>query len=333
MNVSPRQVSEAPEPAAFFCIAGPTSVGKSELALEIAARVDGEIVGADAFQVYRGMELLTAQPSAAERERLPHHLIGTVDPLQPYSAGAYGEAARAVIREIRGRGKLPILVGGTGLYFRAAAGGFAPTPPPLPELRAELQGLGIDALLARLRKLDPNAHRLIDAANPRRIQRAIEICTATGRPLAEVRAESPPGTLPSGILLTRDRSELARRIEASIDGMFASGVVEEVRALGPVGPTAARAIGFREISDLLAGRISTQACRESMALRTRRYAKRQLTWFRGQTSFPCISLSEFSTSNPRPNPHLHSGSGPGSNSDPTDLSPRLEEALRLLARL
>lgn len=296
MKLPARQASVHPEPAApFYCIAGPTSVGKSAFAITLAEELGGEIIGTDAFQIYRGLPILTAQPSPEQQRRVGHHLIGAVDPELTYSAADYARDCRAAIAEVTERRHIPILVGGTGLYFRAAMGKLSDTPEPPPELRAELAALGLSALLDRLQAADPEALPLVDTSNPRRVQRAIEICETTGLPLSEIRRRTPPGIDAPGVLLTRDRDALHRRIDKSVRAMFENGVIDEVRALSGVGPTASKAIGYREIQSHLAGEMSEAECLQRIQLRTRQYAKRQLTWFRGQTTYPTINLSEFST--------------------------------------
>jgi len=293
---SARQASVDPEPAApFFCIAGPTSVGKSAFAIALAEQVGGEIIGADAFQIYRGLPVLTAQPSPEQQARVPHHLIGTVDLQRTYSAADYSRDCGVALKEVASRGRVPILVGGTGLYFRAAMGKLSETPEPPATLRAELADLPLEALLERLQKADPDAAGLIDATNPRRVQRAIEICETSGKSLAAVRAATPVGIDAPGVILARDRDALHRRIAKSVQQMFDGGVVEEVRNLPNAGLTASKAIGYRDIQDLLANELTSEVCIDRITSRTRQYAKRQLTWFRGQTNFSFINLSEFST--------------------------------------
>jgi tRNA dimethylallyltransferase len=265
-------------------------VGKTALAAALAERLDAEIVGADAFQIYAGLPVLTAQPSAVELARVPHHLVGCVPVAEAFDARRYADLARPLIREIHARGRIALIVGGTGLYFRALIDGLAPTPAPDMRLRTELNALDLPDLIARLQSADPAAPAQIDLQNKRRVTRAIEIVEGSGRPLAEFR-QTPPSSA-RGLLLIRERGELHRRIEANVRAMFAQGVVEEVRAWGDsLGPTAARAIGVREIQALIRGETSRATCEEAIVIATRQYAKRQLTWFRHQTTFPVLDLT------------------------------------------
>lgn len=272
---------------------GPTGVGKSALSVELAERLGGEIIGADAFQIYSGLPILTAQPGADLTARIPHHLVGVLGLDQICDAARYAEMARTCMEEIQKRGKIPLLVGGTGLYLKALTHGLADLPPPDPDLRAQIASLPLDEALARLGGADPAAPAQIDCRNPVRVRRALEIVLSTGQPLAASRAQwkSGSGGAFRGVLLVRDRLDLRRRIEESVDAMFDRGVIEEVRKAGEVGPGASRAIGFREIQDMLAGRMSLHNCRKSLVTATQRYAKRQLTWGRHQFGFPAVSLT------------------------------------------
>ena len=271
-------------------LAGPTGVGKTALAGALAEQLDAEIVGADAFQIYAGLPLLTAQPTPKEHSRVPHHLVGCVPVTEAFDAQRYADQARPLIDEILTRGRMALVVGGTGLYFRALIDGLAPTPPPDASLRAELNALDLPDLIARLRAADPSAPVQVDLQNKRRVTRAIEIVEGSARPLAEFR-KTPPSSA-CGLLLTRERKELHERIAANVRAMFEQGVVEEVRALADsLGPTASRAIGVREIQALLRGEMSRAACEEAIVIATRQYAKRQLTWFRHQTTFQPLDLT------------------------------------------
>ncbi|MBX9742070.1 MAG: tRNA (adenosine(37)-N6)-dimethylallyltransferase MiaA [Chthoniobacterales bacterium] len=288
--------------ASSFCLCGPTSVGKSALALLLAKRLGGQIVGADAFQIYEGLPILTAQPLLQERQAIRHHLIGVVPPTEPFDVFRYRTMALAAIEEILSRKKIPFIVGGTGLYFRALLTPFDPLPQADEALRMALKELSLEELLLRLHSLDPEATKLIDIKNRRRIERAIEIVTTTKLPLAKswhrhqepASSKTPP---PRGLLLIRDRAELFERIENNVQQMFADGVVEEVAAVlkNPLSSTASMALGLREIKQLLLGKQSLQETKAAIILATKRYAKRQLTWFRYQHSFPCLNLSHFSS--------------------------------------
>ena len=283
-------------PTETVIIAGPTGVGKTALSLRLAGLIHGEIVGADAFQIYAGLPLLTAQPTAAQRDSVPHHLIGSVDPAESYDAGRYRRQAEALLREIVSRGKRPIIVGGTGLYLKSLLGGLDDLPGNDPYLRERFSRLDLPDLIERLRALDPDAPAGIDLANRRRVERALEIVMLTGKPLAVSRTGIRP--LPVGvraILLVREREELHERIAANVEAMFARGVESEVESLPEerVGTTASMTLGLREIRSLLRGEISRPAVVESITTSTRRYAKRQMTWFRNQHDFPELNMSGF----------------------------------------
>ncbi len=275
-----------------FYIVGPTSAGKTALAAEVARRCDGEIVSADAFQVYRGLDILTSKPSRALRAEIPHHLLDVVPVCCDFDAGQYLVAAREALREIASRGKLPVVAGGTGLYVRALTHGLADLPGADPALRAELDTLGMDELGRRLAELDPACAARIDLKNKRRLIRALEVCVLSGRPFSGFRREwQRDAETARGVLVTRERTELHERIDRRVDEMFDEGVIAEIGRLETPGRTAGQAIGLRQIQAHLNGGMGLTACKDGMKTATRRYAKRQLTWFRRQTSFEEINLS------------------------------------------
>jgi tRNA dimethylallyltransferase len=274
-------------------ITGPTAVGKSEVALEVAERCNGEIVGADAFQIYAGLDILSAKPSPAERCRVPHHLVDFVPVSQGFDVAQYLDAARCCIAEIRARKKLPVVVGGTGLYVRALTRGLSDLPKADAALHGELDAATLEDLQQRYGALDPDGATRIDLKNKRRLIRAIEVCILTGKPFSSFRSEWE--TVPEKItafLLTRDRDDLVARIDRRVAEMFHSGAIDEVRRLTDAGPTASQAIGFREIRALIAGELDENTCIALMQRATRRYAKRQLTWFRREPFFESIKLSQ-----------------------------------------
>ena len=275
-----------------FLILGPTAAGKSDFAAAVAARCGGEIVSADAFQVYAGLDILTAKPSAELRARVPHHLIGEIPLAQSWDVAQWLAAARARIAEIQARGRVAIVAGGTGLYLRALTRGLADLPPASPALRAELAAQPPAELQRRLAELDPESARRLDLKNPRRVIRALEVCVLTGRPFSSFREQWK--TMPDGwrgLVLTRDRDELYARIDRRTEEMFAAGVLEEVRRAGAVGATASQTLGLREIRAHLAGEMTRDECVAAMQQATRRYAKRQLTWFRREAAFRAVNLS------------------------------------------
>ena len=275
-----------------FLLPGATAVGKSELAIALAERCDGEIVSADAFQVYAELDILTAKPSPELRARIPHHLIGEVPLTESWDVARWLDAARLRIAEIHARNRVAIIVGGTGLYIRALTRGLAALPPASPALRADLESQPLAQLQARLAELDPECARNIDLKNPRRVIRALEVCLLTGRPFSSFREQwnETPGDW-RGIVLTRDREELYARIDQRTDEMFAAGVIEEVRAVGEVGPTAGQTLGLREIRAHLSGDLTKSECIAAIQQATRHYAKRQMTWFRKDTEFRAMNIS------------------------------------------
>ncbi len=286
-------VPDANRSAPFFLL-GPTAVGKSALAVELAERIGGEIVGADAFQIYAGLDVLSAKPSPESRARVPHHLIGEVPLTASFDVAQWLARARECVADIAARGRVPILCGGTGLYVRAFTHGLAPLPGADAELRASLEKEPLDALAARLLSLDPAS--TVDLRNPRRVIRALEVCILTGRPFSSFRSEWSGEVTPRGFIVTRPREELHAAIEARTRTMFAAGVVDEGAALCEISTTAAQMLGLAEIREHLAGRITREQCIEAIALATRQYAKRQLTWFRRERAFAWLDLS--ATSDP-----------------------------------
>jgi tRNA dimethylallyltransferase len=280
-----------------FFIVGTTATGKSEVAAEVARELGGEVVSADAFQIYRDLDLLTAKPDASMLASVPHHLIGTIPLSEEMNVEKFRGLATRAIDEINSRGKVAIIVGGSGLYIKALTHGLAPVPEADPKLREELNAMTLDELRARLAELDPETSQTIDTKNRRRVVRALEICLLTGRPASEVVARvadrGRPGSTfrASGVFVFRDREELYSRINQRVEAMFERGVVEQVRAAAPTSATASQMIGFREIREMLEGRISLPQCVAQIQQATRRYAKRQLTWFRRQTNFSPLNLS------------------------------------------
>jgi len=277
-------------PRTFF-IVGPTAAGKSELAADVAHEIGAEIVSADAFQIYRGLNLLTAKPDAATLAKAPHHLIGTVPLHEEMNAEKFRTAALRAIEEIHSHGKMAIVVGGSGLYIKALTHGLAVLPQVDPELRAKLNAMMIDELRSQLMQLDPETARKIDVKNRRRLVRALEICIATEKRTSEQRGQWAVADSRSGVFVFRDRDELYTRVNNRVEAMFENNVIEEVRAARAMSLTASQMIGLREIRELLAGKMSILQCIAAIQQATRRYAKRQLTWFRSQTNFEPLNLS------------------------------------------
>jgi tRNA dimethylallyltransferase len=283
-----------------FFVVGPTAAGKSELAADVARETGAEIVSADAFQVYRGLDLLPAKPDASTLAKAPHHLISTTPLHEEMNAEKYRRAASRAVAEIHSRGKLAIVVGGSGLYIKALTHGLAPMPESDPKLRERLNSMSLDELYVQLAELDPEAGKKIDVKNRRRLVRAVEICLIAGKPASEVVAGvadsgQPGSAIPAtGVFVFRDREELYARVNQRVEAMFETGVIEEVRAAGKASSTASQMIGFREIRQLLGGPADARSisqCVAAIQQATRRYAKRQLTWFRRQTNFLPLNLS------------------------------------------
>jgi tRNA dimethylallyltransferase len=275
-----------------FFIVGPTASGKSDIAAEVAARCDAEIVSADAYQIYRGLPILTAQPNESTLRKIPHHLVGVVPLTRSMNADRFRELALSAIEDIGRRGKLALVVGGSGLYVKALTHGLAPLPEVDPALRAELNLLSLDELQSRLKSVDPLSAATIDAHNKRRLVRALEIFAQTQHPASEQRKEwQEPCEESRGVFVFPDRAELKTSVDRRVEHMFRDGVVNEVAAVREIGATAAKALGFFEIGQLLEKRMTEKECIAAIQQKTRRYAKRQLTWFRQQFNFETLNLS------------------------------------------
>jgi tRNA dimethylallyltransferase len=290
--------------ARIWLIAGPTASGKSALALKLARETGGEIVNADALQLYRDLQILSARPSADEEAAAPHHLFGVADAADGWSVGRWLTAAGAVLGEIAARGRPAILAGGTGLYFRALTQGLADIPP-VPRAQREVAEQAYDAegeaaVREALRSLDPLAEARISPGDRQRLTRALAVARATGRALSAWQAETTPA-LPAGswraVVLEPPRQALYARIDARLVAMADAGAVEEAaalmaRGLDPRLP-AMKAVGLRELAAHAAGEASLDAAVAAAQQASRRYAKRQLTWLRNQTpDWPRISAVE-----------------------------------------
>jgi tRNA dimethylallyltransferase len=272
---------------------GPTASGKSEFALALADSLPGEIISVDSAKVYCGMDIGTAKPNLALRQRYPHHLIDILDPLETYSAGRFYSDALALMKAVYERGRIPLLVGGTMLYFHALEHGISPLPPADLEIRAALEReaaeKGLRALHLRLAKVDPVAAQRIHSNDPQRIQRALEVFELTGKPLSELIATGQEPDLPYRviklILIPRERAILHARIERRFRAMLEAGFLEEVKRLFArpeltIELPSIRAVGYRQAWLYLQGRLSFPAMVERALTATRQMAKRQLTWLR-----------------------------------------------------
>jgi tRNA dimethylallyltransferase len=275
-----------------FFIVGPTATGKSEIAADVVCDLGAEIVSADAFQIYRGLPILSVQPDAEMLARAPHHLIGTVSISHEMNAEKFRKLALEAISDIYSRGKPVIVAGGSGLYIKTLTHGLSVVPSADPDLRAHLNELSLADLEAKLRGLDPKA--AVDFKNRRRVVRAIEIYLLSGERASEQRTGWQEDVTSQGVFVFRDRDDLYERINRRVEAMFGNGVIEEVRAAGAMSETASKMIGIREIQALLAGKVSILQCVAAIQQATRRYAKRQLTWFRRQTNFQPLNLSVLS---------------------------------------
>ncbi|HBL26668.1 MAG TPA: tRNA (adenosine(37)-N6)-dimethylallyltransferase MiaA [Acidobacteria bacterium] len=291
-----------PEPP-VLAIVGATATGKSALGMALAEQLEGEIINADALQLYRGLDIGTAKPGPEERARVPHHLLDILEPHERASAGDFARLARAAIEEIRGRGRRPIVVGGSGLYLRALFEGISPIPPGDPEvreaLRERLKEEGLPVLAGELRRLDPVTAGRLGAGDTQRILRALEVALVSGEPLSAFLSRQPFGTERIEALrvgLTVPRGILYDQIAGRVARMVKKGWVEEVagllaRGLSPDLP-AFQAIGYRQIVQHLGGTWSLDRAIAETIQATRRFAKRQETWFRKEPEITWFSAQE-----------------------------------------
>jgi tRNA dimethylallyltransferase len=276
---------EDDDPQSPLLLAGPTAVGKSEVALLLAGRLGGEIISVDSMQVYRGLDIGTAKPSAAERRRVPHHLIDIIGLRESFDAAHFCELARQAVAEIQGRGRRPILCGGTGLYFKAFLDGLGDSPPASPALRAELERISLPELLHELKQRDPATYERIDRQNPRRVVRALEVIRLTGQPFSGQRAAWQEGS-PAGavIALRREAGDLRARIDTRVDRMFQEGLVRETESLLSCGldqnRTAMQALGYRQVVEHLRRVRPLADTIAEVKRRTWQFARRQMTWLR-----------------------------------------------------
>jgi tRNA dimethylallyltransferase len=284
-----------------YALLGPTASGKSRLAMQLAAHHPIEIVSLDSAQVYRGMDIGTAKPSAAERRAVPHHLIDLIEPTEAYSAGRFREDALRAVAQILQRSKIPLLTGGTMLYYRALAQGIDALPQAEPGLRAQLDARaarhGWPALHADLARVDPATAARLSPNDAQRIQRALEVWELSGKPISELQSGAAgelPFDLQAFALVPEDRAELHRRIAERFEAMLKAGLVEELRALREKFRLNAqlpsmRAVGYRQSWQFLEGEIGEKELHETGIAATRQLAKRQMTWLR---SLPGLEPAE-----------------------------------------
>ncbi|MBI4663636.1 MAG: tRNA (adenosine(37)-N6)-dimethylallyltransferase MiaA [Verrucomicrobia bacterium] len=287
-------------------LAGPTAVGKSAVAWNLAQHLDAEILGVDSMQVYRGMDLGTAKPSSMERATVPHHMIDVADVAESFHVAAWTQCAREILGSIYRRGRIAILCGGTGLYFKALIEGLGDSPASDPGLRAVLERTAQSDLLAELQEKDPLLFDRIDRRNPRRVVRAVEVIRLTGRAYSEQQSPwrkkdgSTPGCTdtPQARMvffgLDRAREDLRGRVEQRVDAMFANGLVAETERLMQRGlgknRTASQALGYRQVIAFLRGECSLDETIALVKQRTWQFARRQMTWFRNQTNLNWIKV-------------------------------------------
>ena len=285
-------VAYAPGRSIAYALLGPTASGKSRLAMQLASRHPVEIVSVDSAQVYRGMDIGTAKPSAEDRRAVAHHLLDLLEPTESYSAGRFRRDAVRAVLEIQSRGKIALLVGGTMLYYRALAQGLDELPASNPELRqqidADAAARGWPALHAELARVDPQAAARLEPGDAQRIQRALEVHRLTGKPISEFRTGTNAGLpfqLKAFALIPADRSELHQRIAARFDAMLKAGLVEELKVLRTKYDLHAklpsmRCVGYRQAWEFLDHAFDEKTLREKGVAATRQLAKRQLTWLR-----------------------------------------------------
>ena len=276
------------KPKIIFLL-GPTGAGKSDLAVKLAKKIKGEIISCDSMQIYKGMEILSQYPSAGLRKAVPHYLIGGLKPSKEWSAADFIEKAQEIADDIIGRGKVPIIAGGTGLYARAFIEGLFPSPPKSEKLRRkiyrEAQRSGNSKIYEKLKKIDPVYAAKVHPNDIRRIVRALEVYQLTGKPLSEKQREAKGLKSKYDIsvfILNRNREELYDRINKRVDDMFSRGAIKEVIKLMKLrlSKTAKAVLGYKEISAYVKGRAGLDEAKDFLKMNTRRYAKRQLTWFR-----------------------------------------------------
>ena len=276
----------------IICIAGPTAAGKTALDVELAKALDGEVISCDSMQIYRGMDIGTAKPTREEMQGIPHHMLDVCDPADDFSVSRYCEMADPILQDILARGKTAIIAGGTGLYMDALIRGndFAPCPSTgmREKLEAQADEIGMEAMLEKLRAIDPETAQRLHVADRKRVLRALEVYYETGETMTAHNLKTqaiPPKYRPQWFALEDvDRQDLYDRIDRRVDIMLQMGLLEEIRSLLASGIpekcTAMQAIGYKEFVDAIMGRCSAQEAAELVKQSSRRYAKRQLTWFR-----------------------------------------------------
>lgn len=276
-------------------LVGPTSVGKTSVSILLARALGTEIIGSDSMQIYRHMDIGTEKPSPLQRTQAVHHMIDMVEPQEEYSTGRYIEAVKPVIERLHTQGRIPLITGGTGLYIKAMTRGLFDGPSADWDLRAELEQSTEEDLYARLMGLDPECASTVMPEDKRRIIRALEVCLISGQKISGLKS-ALTHPLPYEFIkigLTREREELYRLIETRVDGLIGRGLLEEVRALMEHAPCriTMQAIGYKEIAAHLRGEITLDEAVSLIRRNTRRYAKRQLTWFRAEPGIRWVDVT------------------------------------------
>ena len=283
-------------------LAGPTASGKSAVALEIAQRMEGEVITVDSMQVYRGLDIGTAKPTSEEQRGVPHHLIDIVELNESFDAARFVSLAQTAEAEIRRRGKIPIYCGGTGMYFKALIHGVGEAPSSDPNLRAELESLPLEDLLLELKREDPQTFNRVDQQNPRRVVRAVEAIRLSGRPFSEQQSTWSEANEGFGhfFALAREPDDLRARIDLRVEKMISDGLIPETEALMKIGlehnRTAMQAIGYRQVVEHLRGERSLKDTVELIKAKTWQLARRQMTWLRNQLRPRWITVSSEATS-------------------------------------
>ncbi|AGT31625.1 tRNA delta(2)-isopentenylpyrophosphate transferase [Geobacillus genomosp. 3] len=283
-------------------VVGPTAVGKTKLGIALAKKLGGEIISGDSMQIYKGMDIGTAKVKPNETDGIPHHLLDIKEPCEPFSVVEFQRLCRALIADISARGRLPIIVGGTGLYIQAAIYDYQFSDAPSDEayrraLRQLAAEQGTEALHRRLEEVDPESAARIHPHNVRRVIRALEVYHCTGKPFSEWQQGQQRRLLYEAVIigLTAERSVLYRRINERVDQMIAEGLIDEARALYDRGfrdCQAVQAIGYKELYDYFDGHVSLEEAVEQLKQNSRRYAKRQLTWFRNQMPVEWFDMTD-----------------------------------------
>ena len=290
----------------LIAVVGPTASGKTSLAVELCKRLGGEAVSCDSMQIYDGMDIATAKPTLAEMQGIPHHLIGFLNPAEQFSVAKYCEMAKECISDINQRGKRAVLVGGTGLYYSSLTDNISFFEEETDfayreELKKRAETEGTEVLLEELRKVDPEAASQLHLNNLGRIMRALEIYHATGKTKTEQNVQSRQNPSPfqtTAICLdARDRQFLYNRINLRVDLMLDAGLLEEAKRFfdSPLGGTARQAIGYKELNPYFKGEKSLEECIENLKMQTRRYAKRQLTWFRRDEKINFLYIDDYAS--------------------------------------